>query len=97
MWTRWKEDRALCKKEGVYIGNYNFGGVLCPTKIDGHHGKRDFGHHDYVINQFEDTAEDSIERINTAEPDWTKEEERKLLLKIDSRVLFPCCVIYFLA
>lgn len=45
-----------------------------------------------------DTSEDRIERINAGvEQDWTPEEEAKLLRKLDLRVLFPCCVIYFLA
>jgi MFS family permease len=29
--------------------------------------------------------------------DWGEDEERKLVMKLDSRVLLPCCIIYFLA
>jgi hypothetical protein len=34
---------------------------------------------------------------NAAEKDWSDEEERALVRKLDVRVLLPCCIIYFLA
>lgn len=37
-----------------------------------------------------------IEQTN-AIVDWEAAEERKLVRKIDTRVLLPCCILYFLA
>lgn len=37
-----------------------------------------------------------IEQTN-AIVDWDSAEERRLLRKIDTRVLLPCCILYFLA
>jgi hypothetical protein len=51
----------------------------------------------FVLTIFTDSSEDRIQRETTAEAEWTAEEERALVRKLDLRVLFPCCFIYFLA
>ncbi|KIW94367.1 uncharacterized protein Z519_04343 [Cladophialophora bantiana CBS 173.52] len=50
--------------------------------------KRMDGHHA--------SSQDRIEHV-VAIQDWDADEERKLVRKLDARVLFPCCIIYFLA
>ncbi|KAK2779471.1 hypothetical protein FQN52_003758 [Onygenales sp. PD_12] len=42
------------------------------------------------------SAEDRTTQTTTAQ-DWDDAEERALVRKLDTRVLFPCCIIYFLA
>lgn len=42
------------------------------------------------------TAQTKVEQVNTL-IDWEPEEERKLVRKLDRRVLLPCCIVYFLA
>ncbi|KAJ5825683.1 hypothetical protein N7474_002821 [Penicillium riverlandense] len=44
-----------------------------------------------------DTAEDRIERLIVETPDWSEEEERRLVRKLDCRVVVPCCIMYILA
>lgn len=41
-------------------------------------------------------SQDRAEEVNAVK-DWTDEEEKKLVRKLDLRVLFPCCILYFLA
>lgn len=41
-------------------------------------------------------SQDRAEEVNAVK-DWTDDEERKLVRKLDLRVLFPCCIVYFLA
>ncbi|KAI4853935.1 hypothetical protein E4T44_00537 [Aureobasidium sp. EXF-8845] len=43
------------------------------------------------------SSEDRIQAQTRAEPEWTEEEERALVRRLDLRVLLPCCIIYFLA
>ncbi|OAL38112.1 hypothetical protein AYO20_02564 [Fonsecaea nubica] len=73
--------QAAFEKEGVYIGGWSFRDTLTPRKKDGKH----------------DTSEDRIQNATVLTPDWTVEEERRLVRKLDFRVLFPACIIYFLA
>lgn len=75
------QNREALEKEGVYIGGWSFGTTLFPRKVNGKY----------------DTSEDRIENATVLTPDWTPEEERKLVRKLDFRVLFPACIIYFLA
>ncbi|KIW06483.1 uncharacterized protein PV09_02919 [Verruconis gallopava] len=42
------------------------------------------------------TDQDVVEHVAVV-GDWTQEEERALVRKMDMRVLFPCCILYFLA
>lgn len=37
-----------------------------------------------------------MEKTTTVQ-DWDEVEERRLVRKLDLRVLLPCCIIYFLA
>jgi hypothetical protein len=39
---------------------------------------------------------DEVEHVSAVK-DWDDEEERRLVRKLDMRVLFPCCIVYFLA
>ncbi|KAK8133515.1 hypothetical protein PG984_005527 [Apiospora sp. TS-2023a] len=43
-----------------------------------------------------DSSEDRAAKT-TVETDWSVEEERRLVRKLDFRVLFPCCLVYFFA
>ncbi|KAK8038687.1 hypothetical protein PG993_007098 [Apiospora rasikravindrae] len=47
-------------------------------------------------NGLHDSSEDRVAKI-TVEADWSAEDERNLVRRLDLRVLFPCCVIYFFA
>ncbi|PGG96864.1 hypothetical protein AJ79_09426 [Helicocarpus griseus UAMH5409] len=49
-----------------------------------------------VANKLAGNSEDRTTR-RTAAQDWSDAEERALVRKLDMRVLFPCCIIYFLA
>ena len=42
------------------------------------------------------TDQDIVEHVAVVK-DWTPAEERALVRKLDMRVLFPCCILYFLA
>lgn len=35
--------------------------------------------------------------MNAVEQDWDAKEEAALVRKLDLRVLFPCCLVYFVA
>jgi hypothetical protein len=39
---------------------------------------------------------DEVEHVSAVR-DWDEEEERRLVRKLDTRVLLPCCIVYFLA
>lgn len=39
---------------------------------------------------------DEVEHVSTVR-DWDEAEERRLVRKLDVRVLLPCCIMYFLA
>jgi hypothetical protein len=69
------------QQEGVYIGSWSFQNVFIPKKVGGLH----------------DSAEDRVQNNAVADQDWTSAEERALVRKLDLRVLFPCCIIYFIA
>lgn len=43
-----------------------------------------------------DSSEDRAAKT-AVDPDWSVEEERNLVRKLDFRVLFPCCLVYFFA
>ena len=45
----------------------------------------------------QDTAEDRIERLTVETSDWSAAEERRLVRKLDCRVVVPCCIMYILA
>ncbi|KAL3441754.1 major facilitator superfamily domain-containing protein [Aspergillus insuetus] len=70
------------ESEGVYIGGWGLDNVIRPRKDTGG---------EYM------TSEDRIERLTTGRVDWTAEEERRLVRKLDARVVLPCCVVYMLA
>ena len=42
------------------------------------------------------TSQDQAEHVSAFE-DWDPAEERKLVRKLDLRVLLPCCITYFFA
>ncbi|KAK8087373.1 hypothetical protein PG994_002347 [Apiospora phragmitis] len=42
------------------------------------------------------SSEDRVAET-TVEPDWSSEEERRLVRRLDLGVLLPCCLIYFFA
>jgi hypothetical protein len=44
-----------------------------------------------------DSSEDRAQNVYSLAPEWTEKEERALIRKFDFRVLFPCCIVYFLA
>ncbi|KFY99852.1 hypothetical protein V500_01249 [Pseudogymnoascus sp. VKM F-4518 (FW-2643)] len=75
------ERRARLEEEGILIGGWSMRNIITPKKKDGKH----------------DSSEDRVQNATLAAPDWTNEEERALLWKLDLRVLLPCCIIYFLA
>jgi hypothetical protein len=75
-------NRDTLQQEGVYIGGWSLKYTLTPQRgIDGKH----------------DSVEDHINASDLTEIDWTEAEERALVRKLDLRVLFPACIIYFLA
>jgi hypothetical protein len=45
---------------------------------------------------YSDIGQHDIEHVTVVD-DWTPAEERALVRKLDLRVLFPCCIVYFLA
>jgi hypothetical protein len=51
---------------------------------------------DINLNSNSDINQYGIEHVTVVE-DWTAAEERALVRKLDLRVLFPCCIVYFLA
>ena len=69
------------QQEGVYIGSWSFRNVFTLKRLGRAH----------------DSGEDRVQANAVAEQDWTVEEERTLVRKLDLRVLFPCCIVYFLA
>ncbi|KFX93817.1 hypothetical protein O988_06615 [Pseudogymnoascus sp. VKM F-3808] len=73
--------RDALEQEGIYIGGWSFRNALMPRKLDGKH----------------DSSEDRAQNAYALAPEWTDSEEKALLRKFDFRVLFPCCIVYFLA
>ncbi|PCH05669.1 Major facilitator superfamily domain, general substrate transporter [Penicillium occitanis (nom. inval.)] len=76
------DEMLQLEREGVYLGNWSIKHVLSPMKTVG-------GRHD--------RGEDHVQNANLDEVDWDPAEERRLVRKLDMRVLLPCCIIYFLA
>ncbi|KAL2864409.1 major facilitator superfamily domain-containing protein [Aspergillus lucknowensis] len=82
MFSSWAEQVSTLESEGVYIGGWSLKNLVRPRKdISGEYA----------------TSEDRIERLTTVRADWADEEERRLVRKLDARVVFPCCVVYMLA
>ncbi|KAL3462143.1 major facilitator superfamily domain-containing protein [Aspergillus heterothallicus] len=82
MFSSFTERADALEAEGVYIGGWGFSHLLWPRKdTSGEYS----------------SSEDRIERLTTVRADWTPEEERRLVRKLDARVVFPCCVVYMLA
>ncbi|KFZ20756.1 hypothetical protein V502_03000 [Pseudogymnoascus sp. VKM F-4520 (FW-2644)] len=75
------ERRVSLEEEGILISGWSMRNIITPKKKDRKHV----------------SSEDRVQNATLAAPDWTKEEERALLWKLDLRVLLPCCIIYFLA
>ncbi|KAJ5612555.1 hypothetical protein N7510_005749 [Penicillium lagena] len=82
MFSSYRQEVAEAEEAGVYIGGWSLKNVFRPTKDT--HGEYD-------------TAEDRIERLTVETPDWSAEEERRLVRKLDCRVVVPCCMMYILA
>ncbi|KAK5675706.1 hypothetical protein LTS10_011806 [Elasticomyces elasticus] len=74
-------NKQALEKEGIFVGGWDPRGVLWPRKVDGKH----------------DSSEDRIQNQTRGALEWTEQEERALVRKLDLRCLFPCCIIYFLA
>jgi hypothetical protein len=49
-----------------------------------------------VLTSHAENGQAAIEHVTVVD-DWTPAEERALVRKLDFRVLFPCCIVYFLA
>ncbi|ETN40918.1 uncharacterized protein HMPREF1541_05198 [Cyphellophora europaea CBS 101466] len=49
-----------------------------------------------IPRKYGDASQDRAEEVNAVK-DWSEAEERRLVRKLDLRVLFPCCIVYFLA
>ncbi|KAL9088345.1 MAG: hypothetical protein Q9165_006270 [Trypethelium subeluteriae] len=73
--------RAILEQQGVYIGGWSIKNALTPTKR----------------SDSRSDVEGDGEEKELVEQNWTKTDEAKLRRKIDLRVLFPCCIINFLA
>ena len=43
-----------------------------------------------------DSSQDRAEHVSAVQ-DWSNAEEKALVRKLDLRVLFPCCIVYFFA
>ena len=50
----------------------------------------------YALTTAPASSQDRVEHVNALN-DWDEAEERALVRKLDLRVLFPCCIVYFLA
>ncbi|KAK4552275.1 hypothetical protein LTR86_010445 [Recurvomyces mirabilis] len=74
-------EKKALEAEGIFVGGWDPRGVLWPRKIDGKH----------------DSSEDRIQAQTTSPREWTEQEERALVRRLDLRVLLPCCIAYFLA
>ncbi|KAH8879722.1 MFS general substrate transporter [Thozetella sp. PMI_491] len=79
--SRFSRDRKLLEDEGVYIGGWSLKNLFAPSYKDG------------KPNSGEDRAENNALAVR----DWTDEEEKALVRKLDMRVLLPCFIIYVLA
>lgn len=93
MISSFTEKAAALEAEGVYIGGWSAKNVLSPRKdTHGEYGKslRTLLQCS-LTDQSSDTSEDRIERLTTARSDWTDAEERRLVRKLDARVVFPSC------
>lgn len=88
------EDRAAVEAEGVYIGGWSLKRAFIPKKRGGEMLTSKFvivgDHTNYT------TGEAKTEQVN-ALIDWEPAEERRLIRKLDLRVMLPCCIVYFLA
>ncbi|KAL6241694.1 hypothetical protein RBB50_011476 [Rhinocladiella similis] len=76
-----KERCFLLESEGVYIGGWGLKNILTPRTTDGKH----------------DSSQDRIQAITVLDKDWSPEEERALVRKLDLRLLPACFIIFLLA
>ncbi|KAJ9616416.1 hypothetical protein H2200_000134 [Cladophialophora chaetospira] len=77
----WQDAKKAVEAEGIYVGGWDPRNAVLPNRNARHH----------VANR-----EDTLEHAATVQ-DWEADEERRLVRKLDTRVLLPCCIIYFLA
>ncbi|KAK8130596.1 hypothetical protein PG999_002976 [Apiospora kogelbergensis] len=73
------QDLVSTEGDGVNVGGWSVRHLLWPKKANGVH----------------DSSEDRAAHAATVETDWSAEEERALVRKLDMRVLFPCFLVYF--
>jgi hypothetical protein len=91
-----QEKRAAVEAEGVFIGGWSIRKAIAPTRINGKIGTLPMHWPDdrpYIIPE---SSQDKAEHVSAIQ-DWDDAEERRLLRKIDLRVLLPCCIVYFFA
>lgn len=92
--------RAALEEEGIFIGGWSPRYALAPKKVNGKHGKMEILSivlKNQTTNCCLDSSEDRVQEATVVAPEWTADEEKRLLRKLDLRVLLPACVVYFLA
>lgn len=94
---KFAEAKAAVESEGVHVGGWSLRQAIWPRREESQIGistqtsilllsKKK------TLTKHEEQAENV-----TVVVDWTPEAERALVRKLDWRVLFPCCILYFLA
>jgi hypothetical protein len=87
------ESRAQLEQEGVHIGGWSLRQVFTPSKDHsvGHGTSRSACFTGLLLTTLAGGAQDIRGHTLGLESDWTLQEEKALVRKLDLHIMVPCC------